>query len=466
MKDAWKPFAAAVGGLAITVLVPGASIAQDQSAHHDHAHHYELFDLGTLGGPQSLIYGLTGPLNGRGTVAACADTTAVNPYADNDNPYITPSAFVSHAVVSRNGVFVDLGALPGGSNSCTQWINDRGWIVGGSENGAIDPLTGYPEVRAVLWKDGRIRDLGTLGGNESVASAINGSGQVAGFASNAIPDSFASSFAFGATQVHAFLWNGSALRDLGTLGGPNSIAFNLNDQGQVAGDSNISFTPNTTGNLTRVPFLWDRGTMINLGTLGGTYASTDDLNGRGQVVGFSFLAGNTTFHPFLWSNGTLRDLGTFGGRNGVASWLNDSENVVGWAEFPIACPGCGEPGEQVYHAALWKHGRMIDLGFAPGDRCSAAAAINSRGQIVGGSGICHGARNAFLWENGGPMIDLNSLVPAGSALHLTEADIINDHGDIAGVGVLPNGDRHTYLLVPCDDECDGGQTRRKDLPQR
>ena len=39
--------------------------------------------------------------------------------------------------------------------------------------------------------------------------------------------------------------------DLGTLGGPNSIAFNLNDRGQIAGDSNISFTPNSTGNLTR-----------------------------------------------------------------------------------------------------------------------------------------------------------------------------------------------------------------------
>ena len=115
--------------------------------------------------------------------------------------------FVSHAVVSQNGVFVDLGTLPGGSNSCTQWINSRGWIVGGSENGAIDPLTGYPEVRAVLWKDGTIRDLGTLGGHESVASAINRSGQVAGLASNDIPDSFAGGFAFGATQVHAFLWD-------------------------------------------------------------------------------------------------------------------------------------------------------------------------------------------------------------------------------------------------------------------
>ena len=131
-----RAFAAVVSGLAITALAPETGIAQSPVSDQQ----YQLFDLGTLGGPQNLIYGLTGPLNSRGTVAACADTTAANPYADNDNPYITPSPFVSHAVVSRDGVFVDLGALPGGSNSCTQWINSRGWIVGGSENGAIDPL--------------------------------------------------------------------------------------------------------------------------------------------------------------------------------------------------------------------------------------------------------------------------------------------------------------------------------------
>ena len=54
MKDSWKPFAAAVSALAITGLVPGVSIAQDQISHHDHTHHYKLLDLGTLGGPQSL----------------------------------------------------------------------------------------------------------------------------------------------------------------------------------------------------------------------------------------------------------------------------------------------------------------------------------------------------------------------------------------------------------------------------
>ena len=455
MKETSNVLAVVFSGLAIAALVPAGSHAQEQSA--DRHHRYQLLDLGTLGGPTSLIFSLTDVLNSRGTVASCADLTTPNPNVSNGNPYITPDPFSAHGVVSDDGGFVDLGTLPGGSNSCTQAINARGWIVGGSENGAIDPLTGYPEVRAVLWRNGKIRNLGTLGGHESVAFAINERGQVAGFASNAIPDSFPDSvFAFGGTQAHAFLWKDGAMQDLGTLGGPNSIAFNVNDRGQVAGNANTSFTPNpVSGNLPVSPFLWDDGHMIDLGTLGGTFASENNLNNTGQVVGFSKLTGDVGFHPYLWSRGRLADLGTFGGKNGTAMALNDAGDVVGWAELPIPCAGCGEPGQQEYHAALWSRGTMTDLGFALGDRCSQAEAINSKRQVVGGSGACHGAVNAFLWERGGPMIDLNTLVPAGSALHLMDAILINDRGDIAGMGILPNGDLHTFLLVPCDGRDNG-----------
>ena len=53
LKDSWRAFAAVVSGLAITALAPEAGIAQSPASDHQ----YQLFDLGTLGGPQSLIYG-------------------------------------------------------------------------------------------------------------------------------------------------------------------------------------------------------------------------------------------------------------------------------------------------------------------------------------------------------------------------------------------------------------------------
>jgi hypothetical protein len=62
------------------------------------------------------------------------------------------------------------------------------------------------------------------------------------------------------------------------------------------------------------------------------------------------------------------------------------------------------------------------------------------------------------------MIDLNTLIPPDSAMHLYWAFNINDRGEIAGLGALPNGDTHAFLLIPCgenhdDSECEdeGGE---------
>lgn len=95
--------------------------------------------------------------------------------------------FVSHTFEWKNGVKTDLGALPGGASSASNWITPNGLIVGLSENGKIDPLVpGFPEVRATLWRDRAVIDLGTLpeGGFESIASAANNRGQVVGLATN------------------------------------------------------------------------------------------------------------------------------------------------------------------------------------------------------------------------------------------------------------------------------------------
>ena len=59
--------------------------------------------------------------------------------------------------------------------------------------------------------------------------------------------------------------------------------------------------------------------------------------------------------------------------------------------------------------------------------------------------------HGFLWENEGPIIDLNKVVLPGSALNVISAVFINDGGEIAARGLLPNGDIHAILLIPCDD---------------
>jgi probable HAF family extracellular repeat protein len=447
----WTPVVVMTLFAALTMPVWTAAQDNPSQDHKSKHHHYKLIDLGTFGGPSSFVsnpFSLT--LNNRGMVAGWAETPTPDPYAPN---CLDSDCFVPHAFQWQNGVLNDLGTLPGGSGSFVGWINDRGVSVGASENGLIDPLTGYPQLNAVVWKDGQIVNLGTLGGNQSQAFAINDRGQVVGGALNAILDPFSNNltlnfllFAPSATQVHAFLWQDGVMQDLGTLGGPDSIAGAVNERGQVAGLSFTNSTPNpTTGMPTLDPFLWQDGTMIDLGTLGGTLGFADDVNNEGQVVGQSNLPGDMTSHPFLWDKKKgLIDLGTFGGSYGSALWLNDAGEVVGVANFP---------GDKLRDGFLWKNGVLTDLGNL--GKTSLAEVINSSGQIVGASRIDSTTVHAFLWENGGPMVDLNLLVPPGSALTLTEALFINDRGEIDGLGKLASGDIHVFLLIPCDEKHPG-----------
>jgi probable HAF family extracellular repeat protein len=436
--------------LLATMAVPVRMIAQDGQVPTQNHRRYKLIDIGTFGGPNSSFV-LPSPggrlLNNSGAAAGGADTSTPDP-----SSCFNFDCYLSYGFKWQDGVADKLSALPGFNSSFTFWISDTGLVAGLSENG-IDPLTGSLAQEAILWgNDGTITDLGTLGGNDSVAGAVNNRSQVAGGALNTIPDPYSSRnfFISGATQVHAFRWTKSqGMQDLGTLGGTDSNAFEINNRGQIAG---WSFTNSTVNPVTGIPnldpFFWENGKMLDMGTLGGTVALSYALNDRGQVSGRSNMAGDLTCHPFLWDqNRGMQDLGTLGGDSGFATWLNDAGEVVGVANLP-GVSGCDD-GASPHHAFLWKKGVMTDLGTADGDPCSYAVGINSKGQVVGSSTDCTNYVHASLWEDGGPMVDLNSLILPNSGVQLTLALYINDSGEIAAHGTLSNGDQHAFLLIPC-----------------
>jgi probable HAF family extracellular repeat protein len=453
MKSRFSTLFAAITFFAALAL-PLHLAAQGNQGPQPQHHHFQLIDLGTFGGPNTnfVTQGVGAQvLNNRGVVTGSADTSIPDPNAPS---CLSPDCFISHAFKWQRGSLTDLGALPGVNSSFGSWITANGLVAGLSGNGEIDPLTGGPEARAVFWNDRQIIDLGTFGGNESLANAVNSRGQVVGLATNAIPDPF-NFYGFG-TQMDAFLWQNGVMRNLGTLGGPDSIAFWVNEAGQVAGISYINSTPNPlTGLPTMHPFQWENGKMRDLGTIGGTQVfQLNTLNERGQVVGSMTLADEDPnhVHPFLWDGKTLLNLGTLGGDFGEANWLNDAGEVVGHADTSIACPGGAGP---IGHAFLWKNGVMRDIGTVPGihplEGLSAANGINSKTQIVGISNTCdNSVFDAFLWEKGS-MVDLNTLIPPDSAMHLVVAFDINDREEITGFGLLPNGDLHTFLLIRCDE---------------
>jgi probable HAF family extracellular repeat protein len=443
--------------LAMPVRLP----AQDKAKphHHHQYHHYQLVDIGTFGGPNSsFLEPLPGPgsriLNSSGTAMGSGDTPTPDPYC----AFFNFDCYVAYGFKWQDGVASELGALPGfnGLNSATGfWVSDSGLTVGVSTNG-LDPLTGNPAWEAILWgKDGYLTDLGTLGGNESSAYAVNNRGQVAGVALNAIPDPYTSNFLIsGATQAHAFRWTESrGMQDLGTLGGTDCAAVSINARGQIAGWSFTNTTVNPgTGLPTLDPFLWENGKMLDLGTLGGTVSQAWALNNRGHIAGYSNLAGdNTGQHAFLWDQkGGMQDLGTLGGAGGAALSINDADDVV----------GVDSTADGLERAFLWRHGVMTNLGTIGTDPGSEALSINSQGQVVGDTRdpIADVFLRAFLWEHGGPMVDLNTLVPRNSSSQLIKAIYVNDRGEIAVRGVLSNGNLyklHAVLLIPCDEDHPG-----------
>ena len=445
----------------LTTLITGLSLCAALTApvlssaqeHNAKPSHYVVKDMGTFGGPNSFFFSspIVDSVNNRGTVVGGADTGLPDPYAPN---CFSPDCYILHAFKWKNGVLTDLGTLPGGYSSTAYWVNERGLIMGGSENGSFDPITGLPEQVAVRWeKDGSIVNLGTLGGSFSFANAMNNRGEVIGLALNTVPDQY--SFIGLGTETHGFIWRNGYMEDLGTLGGPDSWGAAINERGQVVGWAFTNSTPNlVTGIPTQDPFLWQDGRMLDLGTLGGTLGYVGSaanpgnggaINNRGQVVGTSNLAGDLTHHPFLWNEGSLTDLGTLGGDNGEAYGINDAGETIGRADVPGP--------SHYHHGFLWRNGTMIDLGVPNGATCSTANQINSKGQIIVDAGVCGVGGIASLWQDG-VLYDVNTLIPANSGFFISDLNFINDRGEIAATGVLANGDKHDLLLVPADGNDD------------
>jgi probable HAF family extracellular repeat protein len=464
----------------IVMAVSLQLVAQEQHATH---HHYKLIEVG----PRSYIngfeyYGPVQNLNTQGTLIGWADTNTPDPYPSF---CFSADCVVTHGFRFPNQLNGNLPALTNGVSSAAHWASANGLVAGGSENGETDPLDpGFPEVRAVLWDNSaNVMDLGTLpgGGYESSAHSVNSRGQVVGWALNTTSDPYSlaelgSVYDFYEPvypyQTRAFLWENGAMQDLGTLtsDGTDAMGFAINEAGEIIGISYTNSTPNPIAtrcsyaypdpNLslmpTQEPFLWENGTMISLKSLGGTCGWARDLNSHGQLVGASDLLGDQVMHPFLWTKAKgmqdlLENSTTFTGVWGIATKINESGDVVGWANLA---------GDTATDAFFWD-GTMHDLGNIDG--CAHAWWINARGQVVGhwgayiggstpyiGDGDCE--TGSFLWENGGPMVDLATLVSSNAGISVGNGAFdINDRGEIAGVGTDANGHSHAIVLIPCDE---------------
>ena len=222
---------------------------------------------------------------------------------------------VSHAAFFRNGKIADLGTLKGGVYSRARGINASGQVVGFSSTKPDDVSTS----RAFIWSPSTgMRDIGTLGGVFAQAFGINDAGFITG----------ASQLASMSQELtHAFIYqphsipgpNITQMIDLGTLGGNDSYGMAINASNHVVGYSTLN------GGLDRVhAFLYDGIKMRDLGSLDGSPSGNDESYALGiniidQVVGYTYIPAlsgegdSASAHPvkqvaFIYSLGEMMDL--------------------------------------------------------------------------------------------------------------------------------------------------------------
>jgi probable HAF family extracellular repeat protein len=269
-------------------------------------------DLGTLGGPNSVV-----PFTNRnntGEIVGIAETAKMQPNGEYWSCALAFFATVDgHTCLGftwQNGQLTPLSTF-GGDNGFAASVNNSGQVAGWAETTYHDPTCVAPQVlqfKAALWDpNGRIHALPQFGMDlDSAAVAINDQGQVVGISGtcdNAVG-------AYSAT--HALLWQDGRVFNLGNIGGHGwNTPDSINQRGEVVGFADV---PGDVVDGQLVPnfhaFLWtpEHG-MVDLGTLpGDAISEATGINNEGQIVGISFGANFTHPRAFVYQDGKMTPL--------------------------------------------------------------------------------------------------------------------------------------------------------------
>ena len=375
-----KPFPSMV--MCLGLAISSAAAAPD----------YWPIDLGHLGGTQTVANGL----NDAGQVVGWSKDASGR----------------TQAFAWSNGVMTGLGFLPGGTTSVANAVNNRGHVAGYSYVSG----TAY---HGFLYASNSMADIGALG-TYSQARAINAMDELTG---SSPPTNFPSeNFSF-LWKTNRFITISSFSFAAGSY---SCDGYGINDFSQISGSMRINATANTPRFW---GYVWEdangNGTTDSderhmLGSLGvaGTTGSTSvafDINDLGQVVGWTSITNDwypnhamlvtpsngvwkiptngppTSYDPALHTNFLMRDLGTLDSptNNSYAHSINDRSWIVGTSSTRSG----------TNQAFLWHDGVMSNLNDLivadSGWVLTNATGINEFNEIVG-NGLYNGQPRAFI----------------------------------------------------------------------
>lgn len=217
--------------------------------------------------------------------------------------------------------------------------------------------------------------------------------------------------------------------DLGTLGGLESVAYGLNDAGQVVGWSTIPACTTANGFPCRRAFLWENGAMTDLGLLPGDEESfARAINNAGLIVGTSesdIIAGSGTFHGTVWAGGGPVALPDLGQGQSFAHDVNNSGRIAGHTQ---------DQATNRDTAVTWQGAVITNLGTSEPHSYSRSYGISEAGLSCGFAWNLFSPNDAILWD-GATWFTIGGFGQFQNA----EAFDVNDNGVAVGLQAFPSG---------------------------
>lgn len=324
-----------------------------------------------------------------------------------------------------------------------------------------------------------LTDLGSLGGNFSLAYDINDHGDVVGVTKDS------------AGNRHSFLYTKESFHDLG-----DGWARSINNRGQILDTYRVGQWNSETAIVdwtdTWEP-LWDSSTVD---------LSNSKINDRGEITGYrvqrgAFKGAPQTREGFFISNGAVSILGGnfnnrcddsqfFGVNNrSEAAFSSGAGAFVATNGTPVRIYPQGVGSADAIRAIndvgefIGTSGEISPWYYSPAKGYVNAPAIlgllnanslNSTMEDINNQGLAVGvvaantvsfpqgvvesnasptAGRAFVFSTvNDTAADLNTLIPVSTGWVLNGATAINDAGQIVGYGTTPEGAVHAFLLTP------------------